>query len=93
MEITNRTHGSHAATSEGLHCLLGAVRKRHLQLHAHEGWLSKACVGWDIQDAAEDGFKHDLVEDSDGFVPHRSCSLDVLFPPMSETSTCCSCRV
>ena len=69
MEIGQRTHGPHAAASEGLGCLLGAVRKRHLQLHTCEGWLNKASVVWGIQDAAEDGFKYDLAEGSDGYVP------------------------
>lgn len=40
------------------------------QLHEMgEGWLSKAAVDWGIQDTAEDGFKCDLAEGSDGFAP------------------------
>ena len=94
MEIAKRTRVSHTATSEGLGYLLGSVRKRRLQLHAHKGWLSKAPVGWGIQDAAEDGFKHGLAGCSDGFflasVALAGC---VGSTYVKDTSTCCSCGV
>lgn len=91
MEFTNRTRDSHMATLEGPGCLLGAVKKRYLRLHAREGWLRKAAVGWGIQDAAEDSFKRDLAEGSDGFVPASLVLSGCVGSTYAKkTSTCCS---